>query len=151
MCQRLNPLKNGVKLIRSLGLGLPGSFGNSRQERLEVLWWELQSLASFGAHIGRHQNFHHLETVIEGEHWLLTAQERARHVTILPAIAVDGGLFGYYRHQTHLRVLLLDEVLTRFSLHLPAEEHLEAGVERIPGHGVLGAQQLGGQSETRAD
>src|SRR5450759_4697150 len=51
---------------------------------------------------------------------------------LLGAVAIHRRLFGDDGHQTHLGVLLFDEILAGFSLHFPAEKHLEARVERIP-------------------
>src|SRR5438034_10143629 len=74
-----------------------------------------------------------------------------RSVSVFGVVAVRRRLLRHDGHQSHLGVLLLDEVFAGLALHLATEEQAQAGVERIPRHRVLGAEQLGREPEAGPD
>ncbi len=101
--------------------------------------------------VGRHEHLHDLDPVVEGERRRYAPEERPDEVPVLRLVAVRRRLVGDDGHEAHLRVLLLDQILARIPDDLAAEEELEAGVERVPRHRVLGAEHLGREPQTGAD
>src|SRR5271156_6847110 len=63
---------------------LPGRFplalGNRRNECIQAARRESERLALFGALIGRHQEFHDLQAVVEGEQRLFLAEKHAHEM-----------------------------------------------------------------------
>jgi len=70
---------------------------------------------------------------------------------VLRLIAVRRRFVRNYRHQPHLGVLLLHQVFAGLSLDLATEKQLEAAVQCIPRHRVLGPQELGRKAKPRTD
>src|SRR3984885_15010370 len=69
----------------------PGHRGN---EFIQAARRERERLALFGALIGRHQEFHDLQAVIEGQQRLFLAEKRAHEMTIFVLIAVCRASFA---------------------------------------------------------
>jgi hypothetical protein len=128
----------------------PRAAGDGRHEVAEPAGGKSSVRPLLGAHVDGHEQPHHVGPVVPGEPRRLAAEEGAREVPVLRLVAVDRGFVRHHRHQPGLGVLLLHQVLARGAAHLAAEEQVEAGVEAVPRHRVLGAQQLGRQPEPRA-
>src|SRR3989442_12865255 len=135
----------------ALVLRFPRSLGHRRHEPFDARRWEIERLALFGALVRRHQELHDLQTVVERQQRSLPAEEYPHEVPVFGVVSVGRRLARYHGHEPHLGVLLLDQVLARLSLDLTAEEELEPAVQRIPRHGVFGAEQLGGEPQPGAD
>src|SRR5205807_10547930 len=61
----------------------PRSLRHRRHERLQTLGGEFQRLPLLGAHVGRHQELHDLEAVVERELRRLAPQEHAHEMPVL--------------------------------------------------------------------
>ena len=68
---------------------------------------------------------------MEGLYGALAAAETLDHVAVFEGVAVGSGLVFEDRHKALLRGLLLDQVLALAAGHVPGQEDLEAGVQRI--------------------
>src|SRR5712691_2106454 len=109
---------------------LPGPLCDCGYKGLDARSGEIDRLALLGAHVRRHQDLHYPQSVIECQPRSLLLEEALYEVAVLRLVAVGRGLAGHDRHLPDLGVLLFDEILACFPLHLTAEKELQPGVER---------------------
>src|SRR5688500_2477257 len=148
---RFDPRKERVNGAPGRRLRFPGTLRDRWDEGIEALWRELQGLPALRTHVGRHQDLHHLDSVLERQHPLLAPQKSAREMPVLSKVSVSLRLIRYDGHEAHLGVLLFHQVFTRLPLASPTEKELEPAVQRVPRHRVLRAEELGGQPQPGAD
>src|SRR5258708_293092 len=60
-------------------LRAPGPISNIGHERIASGWRKSKSLSFSRAHVSRHEIFHHLDSIVEGEHRLLERLFDFRH------------------------------------------------------------------------
>src|SRR2546428_11258608 len=72
---------SAFRLPRS-ALGSPRPLRHGRDECLQPSGGELQRLSLLGAHVGRHQELHYFDAVVEGQLGRLTLQEGAHEVAV---------------------------------------------------------------------
>src|SRR3954469_455392 len=120
----------------------PGSLRHRRNELVDSLAWIFQRPALLRALVGGHQHLHDVQAIVKRQPRLLLAKKYASEMSVFIDVAVRRRFLRHDRHQPHLGVLLLDEIFALPSLDLSTEEQLQPGVERIPLHRVLGAEEL---------
>src|SRR5579863_10165788 len=115
----------------------PLALGHRRDEFIQAARRERERFALLGALIGRHQEFHDLQAVVEGQQRLFLAEKHAHEMPIFVLIAVCRGFIRDHRHQPYFRILLLDQVFALFAAYRARKEEFQAAVERVPRHRVL--------------
>src|SRR5262245_13416580 len=104
---------------------LPRPLSDGRNELVQPARRKLERRPMLGALIGRHEDFHNVEAVVERELGLLLAEKHAHEVSVFGLVAVCCRLVRDHRHESHLGVLFLDEVLAGLAMYGAREEELE--------------------------
>src|SRR6185312_6630397 len=99
--------------------------GNLRHEPLQSTWRKLDRFAPLRAHVRRHEDAHHVQSIVEREQRGFFSEKRPHEMPIFRFVAIDGGFARYDGHESHLRVLLFDEILARATVHFAAEKYCE--------------------------
>src|SRR5215831_19324224 len=105
---------------------LPRTARNLGNKIIKPLRFEFDRTILFGAHICRHEELRDLEPVVKVFFRLSSFEEAIYEIPVLALIAIIGRLVRNNRHKALLSVLLLDQILSGFACHPPAEEELDS-------------------------